>query len=259
MFIDTHAHLYLDHFSEDIDQVMKSASQAGIQQVLLPNIDMSTVRALHQLEAKFPDRCFSMMGLHPGSVGENFDLEITKIMEELESRAYIAVGEIGIDLYWDKSFFDQQKEAFELQVKWAAAHQKPIVIHSRESLTHILEILESLAIPNLKGVFHCFTGTLDQAQRIMDLGFYMGIGGVLTFKNAHLAPVLAQIPLSHLLLETDAPYLAPHPFRGKRNESAYLIHIAKKIAEVHQTSIHEVGQVTTENAKNLFHLPPISA
>ena len=254
--IDTHAHLYLDAFTEDRKEMLARARQAGVNAIYLPNIDPSSITPMLELEQSYPDFCFAMMGLHPCSVGEDFREALATIREWLERRHFCAIGEIGIDLYWDKSFRIQQEEAFLEQVNWAIEFDLPIVIHARESLDIILDLIEPMEQGRLKGIFHCFTGTVDQAQRIQDLGFLMGIGGVLTYKKSGLDEVLRRVPLSCLVLETDAPYLSPVPFRGKRNESAYLPYIAAKIAEIYGTTIEEVGRQTARNAKDLFHRDP---
>lgn len=254
--IDTHAHLYLDTFDEDRNEMLDRARQAGVNAIYLPNIDPSSIAPMLELEKSQPDFCFAMMGLHPCSVGEDFREALAIVRGWLERRHFCAIGEIGIDLYWDKSFREQQEEAFLEQVSWAIEFGLPIVIHARESLDIILDLIEPLEEPRLSGIFHCFTGTVDQARRIQDLGFLMGIGGVLTYKKAGLDEVLKNVPLSCLVLETDAPYLSPVPFRGKRNESAYLPYIAAKLAEIYGTTIEEVGQQTVRNAKNLFHPDP---
>ncbi len=252
MLIDTHAHLYLDPFDEDRTEVIERARNAGVKRILMPNIDAGTMDALHRVEAEFPDYCQAMMGLHPCSVGENVHEQLQKVRAQLDTRAYVAVGEIGMDLYWDKSYRSAQEEAFVTQVHWAAELGLPIVIHSRESLDELLAILEGLAIEGLTGVFHCFGGTAAQARRIMDLGLYMGLGGIITFKNSKLGPVIEAIPVDHLILETDAPYLTPHPHRGKRNESSYVKLVAGKLAEIHGTSYEAVVARTGTNAMKLF-------
>ena len=252
MYIDTHAHLYLSQFDEDIDQVIQNALAQKVNKVFMPNVDLDTVNAMHRLAEIYPDICFPMMGLHPCSVGEAFESDLAQMEDLFSQRSYIAVGEIGIDLYWDKTFFKQQVEAFKIQVEWAHKWSLPIVIHSRESIDEILAILEEMNLPGLRGVFHCFTGNLEQSQRIIDLGFLMGIGGVVTFKNGGLDKVLPQIGLEWIILETDAPYLAPHPYRGKRNESAYIPIIADKLAILYQVGSMDIAKKTTENALRLF-------
>lgn len=252
MYIDTHAHLYLPQFEEDLPDVIERARSSGITRILMPNVDLTTAGAIHQVEKDYPDVCEAMMGLHPCSVDSDFEVVLTKTESMIGQRDYVAIGEIGIDLYWDKTFFQEQIEAFRIQVQWAHEKKWPIVIHSRESIDEILEILEGLSLPGLKGVFHCFTGSIKQAERILDLGFLMGIGGVVTFKNGGLDQVLPKIDLESLVLETDAPYLAPHPYRGKRNESSYIPIVADKIAFLYKTTVKEIARITTRQANDLF-------
>ena len=252
MFIDTHTHLYAEQFAEDREQVVHTALDQGVERMYLPNIDQESIEPMLALEQAFPEHCFAMMGLHPCSVKGNFEEELAIVRSWLERRNFKAIGEIGIDLYWDKTFVKEQEIAFLKQVEWAIEFDLPIVIHSRESIDDILALLEPRPHPKLRGIFHCFTGTEEQAARIIDLGFLMGIGGVLTFKNAGLDKVIESVSLKHLVLETDAPYLSPTPHRGKRNESAYIPLIANKLAQVHQTTVEEVARVTSKNAVDLF-------
>jgi TatD DNase family protein len=255
MFIDTHTHLFVDAFDDDIDLVMQKAIAAGVEYFLLPNIDVDSIDRMHRLEEKYPNKCKSMMGLHPGSVGANWERDLETIRENLFSRSYCAVGEIGMDLYWDKTFIEAQKKAFRMQVEWAKELKLPVVIHAREAFDEIFAILDEVNDASLFGVFHCFTGTIEQANHIMEYGnFKMGIGGVLTYKNAKLDEVVRKIPLEYLVLETDSPYLSPVPYRGKRNESAYVLHIAEKLADAQGISLKEVEVITTLNAKHLFDL-----
>ena len=222
--------------------------------MFLPAIDSSTHPKQLEVEAEFPDRCISMMGLHPCSAKENVEEELLIVRRYLEQRPFVAVGEIGLDLYWDKTHLDQQYLAFERQVEWALEFDLPIVIHSRESMDRCIEVVKKFQNGKLRGVFHCFSGSIESARRIIDLGFYLGIGGVVTYKNAGLPAVLAEIALDHLLLETDAPYLTPVPHRGKRNEPSYLKIIAEKIAEAKFCSVKEVAEKTTANTRNLFRI-----
>jgi len=253
LLTDSHTHLFLPAFKEDIEQVMERALQKGVKRIFLPNIDSSTIEALKKLAQKYPENCFSMMGLHPGSVKADYLSELEMIRTELETGDYCAVGEIGIDLYWDKTFIKEQEDAFKQQIILAKELKLPIVIHARESFQEIFNIIEPLNDDSLTGIFHCFTGTIDDAEKIIGFGgFKMGIGGVLTFKNAGVDKVVEQINLEHLLLETDSPYLAPTPYRGKRNETAYILEVANKLAELHNCSIEEVARVTTENSKEVF-------
>ena len=255
-FIDTHSHLYSEQFDKDRSKVITDAIAVGVDTILLPNISSNSTKGMLALCGEFPNNCFPMMGLHPCDVTEeNYDAEIAHVEEQLATENYIGVGEIGLDLFWDKTTLEIQKKAFIRQVELAKKHQLPIAIHVRDSFNEAIEIIESLNDTTLRGVFHCFTGDLKDAKRVIDLeGFYLGIGGVLTFKNSELNKTIAEINLKHLVLETDAPYLAPAPFRGKRNESKYLINIAEKLAQVHNISIEKVAEITTENAKNIFQI-----
>lgn len=250
--IDTHTHLYLPEFKEDITSVLERAQQDSVTRFYLPNIDSAVIKDMLWLEEQFPGKCFAMMGLHPCSVKENYQEELRLVKEWLEKRKFAAVGEIGLDYYWDISFKTQQTEAFSLQIDWALQYDLPIVIHSRNSLQDCIELVKQKQNGKLKGIFHCFSGNEKEALQIIELGFLLGIGGVLTYKNSGLASVVAGIDLQHLVLETDAPYLTPVPFRGKRNEPAYLKYVVEKIAFVKNVSIEEVMNITTANAKNLF-------
>jgi TatD DNase family protein len=249
---DTHAHLYAAVFDEDREDMLARARASGVGAIFLPNVDSSTIEAMLALEAAHPDVCHAMMGLHPCSVGENYQDELALVRGWLEQRRFCAIGEIGLDFYWDKTWVPQQEEAFLQQVDWALEFDLPIAIHSRESTERILALLEPMRQDALRGVFHCFSGTLEQAQRAIALGFWLGIGGVLTFRNSGLAEVLSEIPLEHLVLETDAPYLAPTPFRGKRNESAYVALVAQRLAEVKGVDLATLARVSSENAQRLF-------
>ncbi len=254
--IDTHSHLYSEQFDIDRSQVVKDAISKGIYKILLPNISSIYTKKMLALCEEFPKHCFPMMGLHPCDVTEkNYTSEIEHIEKELEKRKYIAVGEIGIDLHWDKSTLEIQKKAFIYQIKLAKKYPLPIVIHVRNSFSEAINIVESLNDENLMGVFHCFTGDINDAKRVLALeGFYLGIGGVLTFKNSGLSETIQKINLKHLVLETDAPYLTPSPFRGKRNESKYILNVAERLAILHNISIQNVADITTKNAKELFCL-----
>ena len=250
--IDTHTHLYLEDFSEDISQVIQRSRQAGVQKLYLPNIDSSSINNMLALEQQFPGICIAMMGLHPCSVNDNYRQELNIIKEWLDQRPFAAVGEIGLDYYWDKTFIEQQKLAFQQQIEWALALDIPIVIHSRDSLQDCIDMVRQNQKGKLRGIFHCFGGTPEEARQIMDLNFLMGIGGVVTYKKSGLADVLRSIPLSSLVLETDAPYLTPVPFRGKRNEPAYLKYIIDTIAEAKKCTAEEIAGATTLNAQKLF-------
>ncbi len=254
MFVDTHTHLFVDQFNEDREEVVQRALDAGVEVMLLPNIDLDSISQMNMLASKFPENCFPMMGLHPGSVDENWKKKLQTIEKELFTNDYIAVGEIGIDLYWSKEFEEAQKEVFRQQVIWAKELQKPIVIHAREAFDEIFEIIDELNDDRLTGIFHCFTGTLDQANHVIGYGgFKMGLGGVLTYKKAGLDKVIENVEMKHLVLETDSPYLPPTPHRGKRNESSYLLHVAEKLADVHQVTLQQVAQMTTQNAQEIFN------
>lgn len=250
--IDTHTHLYLEDFKEDIDAVLQRAKEAGVEKFYLPNIDSSSIDDMLQLEQQYPGVCMAMMGLHPCSVKEDYKNELKIAEEWLDKRRFAAVGEIGLDYYWDQSFVAQQKEAFHVQIEWALHYNVPIVIHSRDSMQDCIDIVQQHQNGKLRGIFHCFGGTMDEARQIMDLNFLMGIGGVVTYKKAGLAELLKEIPLSSLVLETDAPYLTPVTFRGKRNEPAYLNYVVEKIAEAKNCSTEEVAATTTINAQKLF-------
>ena len=254
--IDTHSHLYSEQFDQDRSQVVQDAISKGIDKILLPNISSKYTKKMLALCEEFPKHCYPMMGLHPCDVTEkNYTTEITHIEKEVEKGKYIAVGEIGLDLHWDKSTLEIQKKAFIYQIKLAKKYQLPIVIHVRNSFAEAITIVESLNDENLMGVFHCFTGDINDAKRVLALeGFYLGIGGVLTFKNSGLSETIQKINLKHLVLETDSPYLAPSPFRGKRNESKYILNVAERLAILHNISIQNVADITTKNAKELFSL-----
>jgi TatD DNase family protein len=252
MFVDTHTHLYLEEFNTDIDAAIKRAVEAGANKFFLPNIDSTSVDVLHDLCKKYPKQCFPMMGLHPCSVKENYQDELNNVYQWLMTNKYYAVGEIGLDLYWDKTFIAQQIEAFEKQIQWALEFDLPIVIHCRNAFDEIYEVL-SKAKKLPKGIFHCFSGNTEQANKVIDLGnFKLGIGGVVTFKNSGLDKVVEQIDLKHLVLETDSPYLSPVPYRGQRNESSYIRIIANKIAEIKNCNVGVVAEITTKNAIEIF-------
>lgn len=265
LLTDTHTHLYAAEFDTDRKQVVESAIAAGVKKFFLPNIDSSSVEGMFALCDQFPENCFPMMGLHPTSVKENYEEELAVVRKYLEERSplppqaelrgeakFVAVGEIGIDLYWDKTFLAQQQHAFETQIKWANEFSLPIVIHSRNSFNEIVEVLQKNKKENPHGIFHCFSGSKEQAEKAISLGFKLGIGGVLTYKNAGLGQAIAHLDLKHLVLETDSPYLTPVPHRGKRNESGYITLVAQKLAEIKNISVEEVAEITTANAKEVF-------
>ena len=252
MFIDTHTHLYSEEFDADRTDIITNAINVGVEKLYLPNVDSASIDGMLALEQQFPNNCFPMMGLHPCSVKENYKEELATVKSWLDKRRFFAIGEIGMDLYWDKTFVKEQEFAFKQQIDWALEFNYTIVIHCRDAFAEIFEVLQSY--PKLpKGIFHCFSGTADQAKQILAFGnFKLGIGGVVTFKNSGLDKVVEQLSINDFVLETDAPYLAPNPHRGKRNESAYLPLIAKKIAELKNLSIHEVEYITTKNAEDIF-------
>ncbi|PCJ00622.1 MAG: hydrolase TatD [Flavobacteriales bacterium] len=250
---DTHTHLYSEQFNDDIDVVIQNCIAKGIERLFLPNIDSSSIDGMMKLGTDYPNNCFPMMGLHPTSVGENYKEELTIVEEWLNKHQFCAIGEIGIDLYWDKTLLKQQQDAFRFQIGLAKKHNLPFVIHCRDSFDEIFEILDELNDDKMRGIFHCFTGTVEQANHIINYGdFKIGIGGVVTFKNSGLDKVVEQIDIKHLVLETDSPYLSPTPYRGKRNESTYLLGIAEKVADIYNISVEEVAKITTKNSKEIF-------
>ncbi len=252
---DTHSHLYAEQFDEDRDEAIQRALDGEISRIFLPNIDRSSIAAMHELANGHPDHFFPMMGIHPGSIQTDFEEELAEAEKWLfeHPERYCAVGEIGIDLYWDKTYFRQQQIAFRRQIEWAKQLQKPIVIHARDSFDEIFEILDEVNDNSLTGVFHCFTGSIEQAMRIIAYGgFYVGLGGVSTYKKAGMNAVIPSIPMEKVVLETDSPYLSPTPKRGKRNESAYLRYIAQHVADLYQTSMEQLAEVTTANSYKLF-------
>ncbi|MCB0513540.1 MAG: TatD family hydrolase [Bacteroidetes bacterium] len=252
--IDTHTHLYEENFDQDRIEMIQRAFDAGIKNLLIPNVDAATIEPMMAICKSYPNQIFPMLGLHPCYVKqETYKTELALIYNKIKDSNPIAIGEIGIDLYWDKTTLEIQKEAFETQCDWALEHQLPIAIHSRDSTHVILDILKKRK-QNPSGVFHCFTGSFEEAKEIIKLGFSLGIGGVVTYKNTHLRDTLSKIELQHIVLETDAPYLPPVPYRGKRNESAYTLLVAETLATVYQRPLEEIAQQTTQNAKNLFKL-----
>lgn len=251
-FIDTHAHLYLPQFDEDRDAMMQRALLQGVKKIYLPNIDSSTIEDMLTMVTGYPTICHAMIGLHPGSVNESFRQELDIVTEWLEQQAFSAIGEIGTDLYWNTTFRDQQVDCFKAQISLAMQCNLPIIIHSRETLDLNIDIVSQIQDGSLRGIFHCFTGTKEQANRILDLGFMLGIGGVITFKNSGLSEVVEALPLESIVLETDAPYLTPHPYRGQRNESGHIRLIADKIALCKNESLENIARVTTLNARRLF-------
>lgn len=252
-WIDTHAHIYSDEFNPDRADIVGRAIDAGIKRIFMPNVDHTSIDGMLELEEKYPGTCISMMGLHPVSVKKDFERELYVVESWLFKRKFAAVGEMGTDLYWDKSFWEQQKEAFKIQVGWAKQLNLPIVIHCRESMDQTIELLEPMLDGKLKGVFHCFTGTIEQARKITSMGFYLGLGGVSTFKNGGMDVVIPDLDVDNIVLETDSPYLAPVPYRGKRNEPAYIPVIAEKIISLKKISKEELQTITTRNALRLFN------
>lgn len=249
---DTHTHLYSEAFDEDRDLMMRRALEAGVQRFFVPAIDASYTGAMLGLEAAYPGHIFLMAGLHPTHVKENYREELAHVERMLSQRRFYAVGETGIDLYWDATFFKAQQEVFRFQIRLARQHKLPVVIHCRNAFDEIFEILETEKSDDLFGIFHCFTGTQEQAETALSYNMKLGIGGVVTFKNGKIDRFLDQIDLKHIVLETDAPYLAPVPYRGKRNESAYLVHVLHKLAEIYNKTPGEIAAVTTENAREVF-------
>ncbi|HPE33220.1 MAG TPA: TatD family hydrolase [Bacteroidales bacterium] len=252
---DTHTHLYLEQFDTDRDAMIQRALTAGVKYMLLPNIDSGTIPRMMDLCADYPEHLFPMIGLHPTDVKDNFESELAKISEILVKNKFYAIGETGIDLYWDKTFVGEQKTALIYQIQLAKQYELPVVLHVRNSFNEVIEVLNDVADQKLTGVFHCFTGSKEQADQIISYGFKLGIGGVLTYKNSGLDKVVAEIAMEHLLLETDSPFLAPVPYRGKRNESSYIKLIAEKLASIKGITPEEVAAETTKNASKLFKFP----
>jgi TatD DNase family protein len=252
MLIDTHAHIYSEDFLHDVDEVLQRAYDNDVKKIVLPNIDSGSVKRLLDLADAYPHLCFPLMGLHPTSVAADYREELEAVEYWLEKRKFYGIGEIGIDLYWERTFLNEQQDAFRYQVKLAKSYRLPIIIHVRDSFDEVFSIVKEEQDGNLKGIFHCFTGTEEEAKKIIDQGFLLGIGGVVTFKNSDLASVIQNVSLQNIVIETDAPYLTPVPKRGKRNESAYLVYVAQILAKVFDTSVNEVAEITSENARSLF-------
>jgi TatD DNase family protein len=249
---DTHTHLYSEEFSEDREKMIQSSIDSGVSRLFVPSIDSSYTQKMYVLEAQYPENVFLMMGLHPCYVKENYEDELAHVITELENRKFAAIGEIGIDLFWDKSFLKQQQEVFVKQIQLAKQYKLPINIHCREAFNEVFEILEQEKSSELWGIFHCFTGDFNQAQQAISCGMKLGIGGVATFKNGKIDQYLNEIDLKHIVLETDAPYLAPVPYRGKRNESSYVKLVAEKLSEIYQLPIEDIATITTQNSKDIF-------
>jgi len=254
MIIDTHSHIYLPEFRDDLDQMLTRAENEAINLILMPAIDNETHQSMLEIEAQYPGKSLSMMGLHPCSVKEGYKQELKIVEEYLEKRRFVAVGETGLDFYWDRTFTKEQYASFQIQIELAKQYNIPVVIHSRNSIDDCIKVIRENQQGNLKGVFHCFSGNEMQAKEIIDLGFYLGIGGVVTFKNSGLDKVMVDIDIKNIVLETDAPYLAPVPFRGKRNECSYLKYVVEKLAQIKNIAKEEVAKMTTKNAKELFSI-----
>jgi TatD DNase family protein len=252
MITDTHTHLYSEQFDTDRKAMMERAFDAGIFRFFIPAIDSSYTKRMLDLETEYAEYIFLMMGLHPTSVKENFKEELAHVKQWIDQRNFYAIGEIGIDLYWDKTFLKEQQEAFRIQIQWAKEKKLPIVIHCREAFDEIFEILESEKDPDLFGIFHCFTGTLEQAKKAISYNMKLGIGGVATFKNGKINTFLNEIDIKHIVLETDAPYLAPTPYRGKRNESSYITEVIHTLVDIYNLNFEEISKITTQNSKDIF-------
>ena len=252
MLVYTHTHIYLDQFDDDRAEMMQRAKDNGVEKFYLPNIDSSSIDAMLNLEKLHPGTCVAMMGLHPCSVKENYKEELAIVKSWLDKRVFCAIGEIGIDLHWDTSTFEIQKEAFRTQIKWAKELDVPVVIHSRKSTKEVIDVLREEKDDRLRGIFHCFGGSVEEAKSIIDLGFYLGIGGVVTFKKAGLDKTMEDVPLENVVLETDSPYLSPSPYRGKRNESGYVKLVAEKLAAIKNRTLEEVAEITSKNALDIF-------
>ena len=252
MITDTHTHLYSSQFKEDQSEMMQRAKEAGVTRFFIPAIDSTYTDKMFQLEKDYPNDVFLMMGLHPTSVKENYLEELAHVKKWIDEKKFYAIGEIGMDLYWDKTFLTQQQDAFRTQIQWAKEKKMPINIHCRNAFDEVFEVLESEKGDDLRGIFHCFTGTLEQAKQAISYNMKLGIGGVATFKNGKIDKFLNEIDIKHIVLETDAPYLAPTPYRGKRNESAYLTNIVDKLVDIYGLSFDEIAAITTQNSKDVF-------
>ena len=258
-FVDTHAHLYMNHFNDDREEMVKNAIQNNVSKIILPNIDSSTIQAMNQMCENFASNIFPLIGLHPTSVKETYENELAIISCELNNGHYFGIGESGIDLFWDRSFLEEQKKAFAYQIELSIEYQIPIIIHAREAFTEIFEILDNYKNESINGIFHAFAGTLDQAKKVInDFGFFLGIGGIVTFKNSGLDNTIDKISPDYIVLETDSPFLAPVPHRGKRNESSYIKYVAEKIAQIKNLPVTEVAEITTRNAIQLFGLSRVN-
>ena len=252
-FIDTHSHIYDTGFQEDMDAVMVAAKSVGIEKIYMPGIDSTCIDGMMDMETKYPGFCIPMMGLHPCYVKENYQEELAIVEGWLTKRKFAAIGEIGLDYYWDKTFAKEQQLVFEKQMQWGLDYGLPINIHTRNAMGETIEMVKPFAKKGLKGIFHCFSGSKESAEQIVEIGFLLGLGGVLTYKNAGVAEAVVDIPMEFLVLETDAPYLPPVPYRGKRNEPAFMVEVAKKLAEIKNIPLHEVGEITSGNAMRIFN------
>lgn len=254
MLIDTHSHIYSEDFSNDLEEVIQRAFENDVRKIVLPNIDSSSVKKMLDLADRYPQICYPLIGLHPTSVNEDYEEELELIEFWIGKRKFYGIGEVGIDLYWDKTFIAEQTDAFRRQIILAKKYELPVVVHVRESFDEVYAVLQDEKDERLKGVFHSFTGTPEQAELITDLGFKLGINGIITFKNNGLDQLISKIDPGHILLETDSPYLTPVPFRGKRNESSYLVYVAQKVAEIYQLPVAEITRITANNAEKLFKI-----
>lgn len=254
MIIDSHSHIYSSEFKNEYSEIIERAKTAGVEKIILPNIDSSSINAMLRLSDEYPNYCLPLIGIHPTSVNEDYDKELEIIEYWLNKRSFFGIGEIGLDYYWDKTFKEEQIIVLETQLNWCLKHNLPAVLHIRDAFEDIFDIIEPFCKKGLTGVFHSFTGTLEEGQRAIDLGFLIGVNGLVTFKNAGIDKLIAQLPLEKLIVETDAPYLAPVPFRGKRNESAYVSYVVDKISDLKEVPVSKVSKITTANCKKLFKL-----
>lgn len=253
ILIDTHCHLYLNEFDSDRAEVINRAKNIGVSKFYLPCIDSKVIKDMLKMEMEYKEECFAMMGLHPCSVNATYQDELNIVEEWLQKRKFVAIGEIGLDFYWDKTFNREQYVAFERQMEWALQYKLPIVIHTRQAMQQTIDAVRPFSKQGLTGIFHCFGDTIEAAKQIIEMGFLLGIGGVVTYKNAGLAQILQNVALEHIVLETDAPYLSPVPYRGKRNESVYIMNVAQRLAEIKNVSLEEVALITTRNAEKIFN------
>lgn len=254
MLIDTHSHIYSKEFNGEYAETVKRAIDKGVEKIIFPNIDSSSIRLMLDLVDRFPDICYPLIGVHPTSINEEYEEELELVEYWMTKRKFWGIGEIGIDLYWDKTFVDEQVFAFRYQLRLAKLHNLPVSIHTRESFDLVYDILKEEYTPDMRGVFHAFTGTSEQAKLILDMGFKIGVGGIVTFKNSGVDKMLAGLDISNLILETDSPYLAPTPMRGKRNETSYIVYVAEKLAEIYNIPVSLVADITTKNARDLFQI-----